>query len=586
MEGAQTPGGGARGRAAGRPHRARPAAVARRPAPRRRPARPFFAWLHLYDPHEPYRPPPPFRDAVRARPLRRRDRVRRRDRRLGPGPAAAGWGCSTARWSRSSATTARASATTARKRTRCSSTRARMRVPLILWRPGRVPAGRSCRSPCAPTDLAPTLLDLLGAPPLPTARTARASCRCSRAGPLAARPPVYAETYLPLFYMNWAPLRALRDERCKLDRRAAARALRPRARPRRAAQPLRASGPGRRARCARALEPAHGRRRGRDAASGGSTARRRRSWPRWATSARSTRAPRIGDDAGRARAEGHDRGLQPPAPRERAVRERRFARPRPSCARCSGGDPRNAFATLVLRQRADGHGPLARGDRVLPPLPGDGADERLRPPLDRDLRAAPGRPRRGAARGRRRRSRSTRGSRDARILRGGVLASRGDYADAAAELRQAVETDPAKPAIRLDLARVLAEAGRAGEAQAEYDASSPADPDDAAALTGIGALAAGTGDLAGAVRSPCAARSRCSPAARRGAHRPRPGARARGAAGRGAAEYRRPGRGPGHAGGDPRACAEGPPRGLKRRRGGEPLARRRGDAARPSEVVD
>jgi arylsulfatase A-like enzyme len=24
---------------------------------------PFFVWLHLYDPHEPYRPPPPFRDA-------------------------------------------------------------------------------------------------------------------------------------------------------------------------------------------------------------------------------------------------------------------------------------------------------------------------------------------------------------------------------------------------------------------------------------------------------------------------------------------------------------------------------------------
>src|SRR5206468_2273411 len=24
---------------------------------------PFFAWLHLYDPHEPYRPPQPFRAA-------------------------------------------------------------------------------------------------------------------------------------------------------------------------------------------------------------------------------------------------------------------------------------------------------------------------------------------------------------------------------------------------------------------------------------------------------------------------------------------------------------------------------------------
>src|SRR6185295_1795116 len=32
------------------------------------PSAPFFAWLHLYDPHEPYRPPPPFRDIYADRP--------------------------------------------------------------------------------------------------------------------------------------------------------------------------------------------------------------------------------------------------------------------------------------------------------------------------------------------------------------------------------------------------------------------------------------------------------------------------------------------------------------------------------------
>src|SRR5262249_49544827 len=29
---------------------------------------PFFLWLHLYDPHEPYRPPQPFRDLFADRP--------------------------------------------------------------------------------------------------------------------------------------------------------------------------------------------------------------------------------------------------------------------------------------------------------------------------------------------------------------------------------------------------------------------------------------------------------------------------------------------------------------------------------------
>ncbi len=32
------------------------------------PQRPFLAWLHLYDPHEPYRPPPPFRQLFAADP--------------------------------------------------------------------------------------------------------------------------------------------------------------------------------------------------------------------------------------------------------------------------------------------------------------------------------------------------------------------------------------------------------------------------------------------------------------------------------------------------------------------------------------
>jgi Flp pilus assembly protein TadD len=80
------------------------------------------------------------------------------------------------------------------------------------------------------------------------------------------------------------------------------------------------------------------------------------------------------------------------------------------------------------------------------------------------------------------------------------LATRGAYDPAIAELRQAVTTDPAKPAIRLDLARVLAEAGHAAEAKAEYNAILTLQADYAPALTGLGALEAGGGDLEAAAR--------------------------------------------------------------------------------------
>ncbi len=62
-------------------------------------------------------------------------------------------------------------------------------------------------------------------------------------------------------------------------------------------------------------------------------------------------------------------------------------------------------------------------------------------------------------------------------------------------------TDPAKPQVRLDLASVLREAGRPAEARAEYDRLLQANPDDVAALTGLGVLQAQGGGLADAERT-------------------------------------------------------------------------------------
>jgi arylsulfatase A-like enzyme len=41
-----------------------------------------------------------------------------------------------------------------------------MHVPLVMWGPGRIPAGRRIRTPVSLVDLAPTILELAGLPPL------------------------------------------------------------------------------------------------------------------------------------------------------------------------------------------------------------------------------------------------------------------------------------------------------------------------------------------------------------------------------------------------------------------------------------
>jgi len=58
-----------------------------------------------------------------------------------------------------------------------------------------------------------------------------------------------------------------------------------------------------------------------------------------------------------------------------------------------------------------------------------------------------------------------------------------------------VETDPAKAMVRIDLAKVLDEAGKTTEAEREYQTILTQQPDYAPALTGLGALRARQGNL-------------------------------------------------------------------------------------------
>ena len=456
---------------------------------------PFFVWLHLYDPHEPYRPPRPFRDLFAASPydgeiafddaivaavLDRLSQLGQRDRTLvavigDHGESLGDHGEET--HSMFVYETA-------------------LHVPLILWRPGRLPAARVVPEPVRATDLAPTLLDLLGAPPLDTPH-GRSLVPLLEGRAAAVPPAIYGETLLPQLYMNWAPLLSLRDERWKLidapqpelydlhsdpgEERNVYGALPQTARALQEAL-RRLTGPGAGAMSVAALD--------RDAieklAALGYVGA-------GAEAAAATTTP-SGDPKEMIAVFNRLRRANS------AVRERRFGDALPLLAEVLRRDPRNAFARLVMGSAHLGMGRYAQAiawfKKYLELVPTSvyahhwiavchlqrGAREDALREAEVVLAMDP---------------RFT----DARVMKGAILAARGDHPGAIAELRAAVAADPAKPMLRLDLAKVLAEAGQPAAARGEYEAALRIDSDYVPALVGLGALQAGQGEHQAAQRT-------------------------------------------------------------------------------------
>lgn len=84
-----------------------------------------------------------------------------------------------------------------------------MQVPLVIWGPALgIPAG-VIEEPVSVADIAPTILDLLGLPPLNGADGLSLAPVLTGQGPLPARPGVFAESHLPRLEFNWSGLRAL-----------------------------------------------------------------------------------------------------------------------------------------------------------------------------------------------------------------------------------------------------------------------------------------------------------------------------------------------------------------------------------------
>lgn len=172
--------------------------------------RPFFLWVHYYDPHYEYAPPAPWLVRFSGRPY---------DGEIAYMDAEVGRLLESLRKSGLLDTTLVAVVSDHGEGLGDHGEEthglflydATVRVPLILRLPGAVPAGKRFAATVSSVDLVPTLLDLLSLPPLPAAQ-GKSFARALRGGAASERGPVYSESIYPERLYGWAPLFALRTD--------------------------------------------------------------------------------------------------------------------------------------------------------------------------------------------------------------------------------------------------------------------------------------------------------------------------------------------------------------------------------------
>lgn len=171
---------------------------------------PFFLWVHLYDAHLPYEPPQPYRDLYPDDPYagevayldelvgRLAEPLRRSGRRDVLLVVAADHGEGLGEHGEPDHGVFLYDTT--------------LRVPLVLWAPGSVRAAR-VEQVVRDIDVMPTVLDLLGLDPSPTAEGR--SLRPLVEGRPDPERLAYAESDYAQRHYGWSPLRALRDSAYK-----------------------------------------------------------------------------------------------------------------------------------------------------------------------------------------------------------------------------------------------------------------------------------------------------------------------------------------------------------------------------------
>jgi arylsulfatase A-like enzyme/cytochrome c-type biogenesis protein CcmH/NrfG len=176
--------------------------------------KPFFVWVHVFDPHTPYNPPSPFREKYRGRPYD--GEVAYTDQQLGRLFEAL---------ERKSPPQNTLIAVLSDHGESLSEHGeythgvflydSTLRIPFMMAGPG-VPAGLRVKQQARTIDLLPTLLELMGGKaPQGVQGTSLAP---AFAGKDAATKYSYAETLFPKVNMGWAELRGIRTNRWKYIR--------------------------------------------------------------------------------------------------------------------------------------------------------------------------------------------------------------------------------------------------------------------------------------------------------------------------------------------------------------------------------
>jgi choline-sulfatase len=172
-------------------------------------AAPFLLWVHLFDPHVPYEPPPPFRQRFAKSPYD--GEIAYADAQLGRLIAAL------------DATGRRASTLVivtsdhgeglgehGENEHMLFVYDTTLHVPLVLSWPGTLPASARVRGQFRSIDLLPTVLALVGAPPAATSGASRAEIL--RAGGQIPDNESYAESLYGQLHFGYAPVTAIRTE--------------------------------------------------------------------------------------------------------------------------------------------------------------------------------------------------------------------------------------------------------------------------------------------------------------------------------------------------------------------------------------
>jgi arylsulfatase A-like enzyme/tetratricopeptide (TPR) repeat protein len=177
---------------------------------------PFFIWVHYFDPHAPYDPPPPFdrdfagreydgeiayADECLGRLLKTLDEAGRAADTLVVLTSDHGEGLSAHQ----------------EKTHGIFIYDTTLHVPLIIAGPGILPGGRTVDAQVGLSDVLPTVLDLMAWPPpkgLP-GRSLVSMMTRPEAGGKSAERTLYVESISPLLSRNWAPLRGIRTTEWK-----------------------------------------------------------------------------------------------------------------------------------------------------------------------------------------------------------------------------------------------------------------------------------------------------------------------------------------------------------------------------------